>query len=104
MIKAILKYIGQLKTVEERLIVAMLFSALVYIFSLWVSDSRSTKTEDRQSIQTLQYKLDSTTRQARKDKDDYEDNKFKTEIDRRIELQKYVHYQDSILDQLRKIK
>lgn len=104
MIKAILKYIGQLKTAEERLIVAMLFWALVYIFSLWLTDSRSSKTEDKQKIQRLEYKMDSTIRQAQKDKNNYDDWKFNSELDRRIELQKYVHSLDSTLDQLRKTK
>lgn len=104
MLKAISKYISQLKTAEERLIVSMLLIALVYIFSLWLSDSRSGKTEDKQKIQRLEFRFDSTCRQAQKDKDNYEDWKFNSELDRRVELQKYAHSLDSTLEQLRKTK
>lgn len=104
MYKTILKYIGQLKTAEQRLIVLLLLSAVIVLFSLRVSDINSSKNEDKQEIQALKYQRDSIQKEGQKRIDECEDNKFRAELERRIELEKLVHRQDSLLEQLRKIK
>ena len=104
MYQSILKYIGQLKTAEQRLIVLLLLSAVVVLFGLRVRDTGTTRMEDKQEIKMLKYQKDSIQTEGQKKIDECEDNKFNAELERRIELEKLVHRQDSLLEQLRKIK
>lgn len=104
MYQTILKYIGQLKTAEQRLIVMLLLSAVIVLFSLRLSDITSSKSDYKAEIILLKYQKDSIQRVDQNRIDECEDSKFRQELDRRIELQKSVHYLDSLLEQLRKIK
>jgi len=104
MLKPILKYIGQLKTAEQRLLVILLLSAVIVLFSLLLSANRSAASEDKRQIEILQHTLDSTSRADRKELDACKDQSFRDKLDRIAELEKYTHQQDSLIEQLRKIK
>lgn len=104
MLKTILKYIGQLRTAEQRLLVILLLSAVIILFKLLVTSVNNDSRQDKQKIEYLQNKLDSTIRADRKELDACKDDNFRDKLDRIAELEKYNHYLDSLNEQLRKIK
>src|SRR5665647_1397288 len=104
MLKTILKYIGQLKTAEQRLIVLLLLCAVMVLFSLLIRQINSDSRGDKNKITLLENKYDSLQRADQKKLDACQDQNFRDKLDRIAELEKYAHQQDSLIDQLRKIK
>jgi len=104
MLKPILKYIGQLKTAEQRLIVLLLLNAVIVLSGLLVKQINSDSKSDKNKITLLENKYDSLQRADQKKLDACQDQNFSDKLDKIAELEKYNHRQDSLIDRLRKIK
>ena len=104
MYKTILKYIGQLRTAEQRLLVTVLLAGLIIIFSLWLSDIKSSKSDYKLEITALKQENEAIRNADKRKIDSLTDANFKVRLDRMSDLEKYNHQLDSLYDQLRKIK
>jgi len=103
LLKEIFIYIRKLKTPEASLVVIMLLGAVITIFSLYTTSSKSYVSALEKKIDVLEKRGDSTQKAMQKKIDDCSDQRFAERLDKIIQLENQAREKDSLIEKLRAI-